>query len=630
MCGIIGGISNLHLDFIQPSLQSIAHRGPDSNGIYYDKNIALGHTRLSIQDLSDNGKQPMISDDGRYVLIFNGEIYNHFEIREDLVDKHFFKSTSDTETLLYLLIEEGVESLNRLNGVFAFAFYDIATQDLFIARDNFGVKPLYYYKDADTFLFGSELKSFLFHPEFDREVDVKALSRYLTYLYSPTEDTPFKSVKRLEPGHYIKLNVKTPEEYSVVKYYDIPFSSGYSQKAEKDLLLELESKLLVAVERQMLSDVPVGFFLSGGVDSSALVAMARKLYPDRKLQCFTLDLGGENRYEGFSDDLHFAKKAADYFNADLEIVRADINIVADFDKMIYHLDEPLADPASLHVYNISKKAREMGYKVLIGGTAGDDLFSGYRRHQALVYEKYLEWLPPTVRQFFERLIGNFNVKNAEVRRLKKFFAGSELGRVERMKNYYSWLPWNITKNLFSIQAKSELENFIPADIFHRLLKNIPADCPDLNKMLYWELKTYLVNNNLIYSDKMSMAVGVEVRVPFLDKDLVEFSTSIPVNLKMKGTTTKYLLKKVMEKYLPHDVIYRPKAGFGAPVRKWICEDLDETINAYLSPERIRERGIFNDTAVCQLIEDNKSGKIDASYPIWCLLAIESWMRQFKD
>jgi asparagine synthase (glutamine-hydrolysing) len=630
MCGIVGIISNQSQQKINLSLDKIDHRGPDSHGIYSYENLSLGHRRLSIIDLSENGHQPMISNCGNFVLIFNGEIYNHLDVRAKLEPKYTFKSHSDTETLLYGFIEFGEKVLNMLNGIFAFSILNKSTNELFIARDQFGIKPLYYYADEKLFWFSSEIKSIL-PIQFNKEIAVESLENYLTFLYSPAEKTPFKHVLKLLPGHFITLKIDNPQSFKIYNYYDIPFDGKVSNKTEQQLIDELENLLLKAVDRQLLADVPVGFFLSGGLDSSAIVAMAKKLHPNKKFNCYTINTNdGEDMAEGFTNDLHYARLVAKHLDVNLIEVESTVDIVKDFDQMIYHLDEPQADPAPLSVLQICSQARKEGQIVLLGGTAGDDLFSGYRRHQALRMEKYINYVPLFLRKIIRTTVHLFPANKALFRRARKLTNNIHLSQQERLVGYFSWLDKDIVDNLFAQKQQQKIQSFHPLRVLKNYLKNIPQEKDLLNQMLYLEMKFFLVDHNLNYTDKMSMATGVEVRVPFLDKELVEFSTTIPTHLKLNGMTTKYLLKKVMEKYLPHDVIYRPKSGFGAPVREWITKDMDETIQNYLSKENVEKRGIFNHTEIQKLIEANKQGKVDASYTIWALLSIESWMRQFID
>jgi asparagine synthase (glutamine-hydrolysing) len=625
MCGIVGiiGIDNKPESSV---LDSLIHRGPDSHCDFFNPKIYLGHTRLSIQDLSEQGHQPMLSPDKSHVIVFNGEVYNHRELREEYLSDVPFKGHSDTETILYGYIKYGESFIKKLNGIFALCIYNISTGEVIIARDYFGVKPLYYYLKDNNFYFASEIKALLSLP-FDRELDIQTISNYLYFLYSPGANTPFQNVKKLLPGHWIKFNVKTLDHFILEKYYELPFDGEYfNDYTESQLVSSLDEKLSAAVERQMLSDVPVGFFLSGGLDSSTVVAMARKYYPDRQLECYTIDTGGT--MEGFADDLKYAKRCAQHLNVHLNVIKADIDILQDFDNMIWHLDEPQADAAPLNVLNICKAARENNDVVLLGGTAGDDLFSGYRRHQALNYEKYFSLLPSSVWALASKASSQLRVNHPSIRRAQKLLKDAGRVKLTRMAGYYSWLNEERVQSLFLPEKRLQLKQNLYNDLLINSLLNIPDEKESLNQMLYWELKYFLADHNLNYTDKMSMAVGVEVRVPFLDKDLVDFSTKIPVHFKMKGSETKYILKKAMEPYLPKDIIYRPKTGFGAPVREWITKDLRPMIDERLSKKNIEKWGIFEHSAIQQLVDDNQRGKIDASYSIWALLAIQSWLEQF--
>jgi len=635
MCGIAGiinkndTISDELMNLIQ---ESIAHRGPDSQSRYVENHVGLIHNRLAILDLSVNGNQPMLDKSGNYVLVFNGEIYNHLEIRKDLLSKGYtFRGFSDTETLLYGYIEYGKEILNKLNGIFAFCIYDKQNQKLFLARDQMGVKPLYYYLKDDVFLFGSELKSIVCFEKVDKEIDNRALMNYITFLWSPGEMTPFKHINKLLPGHYLTVNTSTLKS-DIKQFYDIPFNGNRMEvKNEQALTFLTEQKLFDALERQMMSDVPVGFFVSGGIDSTLIAAITQQIFPSQKINAFTID-SGENamKKEGFSDDLFYAKLISKKLDFKLNIIEAKLDILTDFDKMIWHLDEPQADVAPLNVYHIAKGARENGIKVLLGGAGGDDLFSGYRRHQVLNLEKWINLIPHSLVNLFKKYADNIETHRPFNRRLKKLSADIDKTPLDRMTGYFSWLPQQTVKNLFSKELLAQINDYNPLENLSDLIKNIPNEKSLLNQMLYLEMKSFLVDHNMNYNDKMSMAVGVESRVPFLDMDLVNFSTQIPTEYKMHGTTTKYILKKVAEKYLPKELIYRPKAGFAGPVRQWITQDMNELIAERLSETKIKERGIFNPKEVTKLIKDNKQGKIDASFTIWSLLAIESWMTQFKD
>lgn len=628
MCGIIGGIYKESFESNE-LLQTISHRGPDNIGFYKKDNIFLGHTRLAIQDLSENGNQPMISSDKKYIIVFNGEVYNHQEIREKYLQGNQFNSTGDTETVLHAYIKFGESCLDLFNGIFAFAVYCVSTNQVFIARDQFGVKPLYLYLDDNKFLFGSELKSFLVL-NIDRTINYQAICNYLIYLWSPGEMTPFKKVIKLLPGNYLKFNATEYSNITPTQYFLNAPKGSFFNLTEEKLIDELDKLLNKAVERQMLADVPVGFFLSGGLDSTLLVAIAKKLYPDRIFPCFTIDVSGwESGTDGFTDDLIYAKKAAEFLNVNLSIVKADIDIVRDFDKMIWHLDEPQADAAPLNVLNIASLARQKGIKVLIGGAAGDDIFSGYRRHIAIEHESILEKIPKPLKGILQYFVSLLPSGSPFLRRLKKIVKHLDKSQQERLIGYFEWIDVSVVKELLCKKHQSELDDYDHHKYFKLLLKQLEDEESLLQKMLYLELKTFLVDHNLNYTDKLSMAVGVEARVPYLDKDLVSFAQKIPPSLKYKNGQTKYILKKVAERYLPNEIIYRPKTGFGAPVRKWIIEDMSAMMKDRLSKENLELYGVFDYDKVWELINKNKSGEIDASYTIWAILAVSSWVKQFS-
>ncbi|MDZ7691006.1 MAG: asparagine synthase C-terminal domain-containing protein [Balneolaceae bacterium] len=393
---------------------------------------------------------------------------------------------------------------------------------------------------------------------------------------------------------------------------------------------ELDHILRESVERQLLSDVPLGFFLSGGLDSSLLVGITRDLHPNTKFDCFTIASNMDNSGEGFEDDLPYARNVASYLDVDLHVLPADHKISEQFDHMIWHLDEPQADPAPINVYNISKGAREQGIKVLLGGTAGDDLFSGYRRHQALKYDQYVEAMPVTLRKVLKKGIHKLSGNKPWLRRLQKLSRDWDKPMEKRMLGYFNWLPDD--EYVFSLFENEILNGARPSSVysfFDKILREQSPNLSSLDRLLYLEMKTFLVDHNLNYTDKMSMAAGVEARVPYLDKELVSFAGKIPTKYKLRGNETKYILKKVAEKYLPHDVIYRSKTGFGAPIRDWLKNDLKPFVNQRLNKEHLKKQGIFDPNAVQEMISKNDSGEFDFSYTIWSMLAIQSWLKQFK-
>lgn len=631
MCGI-AGIVSASIPSAIDSRSTIRHRGPDGDGLFSAPGIQLAHTRLAILDLSPNGSQPMQTANGRYVIVFNGEIYNHQSLRAELKGQYTFRSSSDTETLLYGFAAYGTAVFRKLNGIFACAIFDTVKRELVLVRDQFGVKPLYYYHKDGLLVFSSELKTIAAYPGIDKSIDYPALVNYLHFLYSPGTQTPFAHVSKLLPGHFMQIAVDQPESIQIRQYYDLPFRGTYSEQSESQLLEELDECLFTAVKRQLQSDVPLGFFLSGGLDSSLVMAMAKRAYPKERLTGYTIRTASQNgKFEGFENDLPYARRVAAHLNVELVEVDADADIVRDFDRMIYHLDEPQADTAPFNVLNICRQARKNGHTVLLGGTAGDDVFSGYRRHQALSMEPFLNKIPPVLGRLLNRTVSLGANGVPLLRRLQKLTAGMGQPQQVRMADYFARLPISTNHKLFETALGKSLSGHHPSQQLLNALNRIPDEKNLLNQLLFWELSYFLPDHNLNYTDKMSMAVGVEARVPFLDSGLVEFSTKLPPSLKMRGTTTKYLLRKVAERYLPNAVVYRPKTGFGTPLRDWLCSgQLNGMLKKYLSEESLRQRGIFDPVAVHQLIQDNQNGKLDATYSIWGLMAIESWFRQFVD
>lgn len=632
MCGI-GGYSfssktPLAENILFEILSKIKHRGPDDNGIYEDRNnkVGLAHARLAIQDLSSLGHQPMISKDGQIVLVFNGEIYNFRELRSDLLAKGVnFKSDSDTEVLLNLYITEGKDMLYKLNGIFAFALWDQRSQSLFLARDNFGIKPLYYGLFNDCFFFSSELKALVPFIENINNLNFESIQSYLTFLYCPGKGTPIKSINKLLPGHAMLIHKGKIK--SSWKWYHQPFFQKKKKKINKEEAIKgVRNYLRNAVTRQMVADVPVGAFLSGGLDSSAIVSFAREQNKD--IKCFTIEVQGENERD-IADDLHYARSVAKHLNVSLDVVQiSSIKMAKDIEFMVKTLDEPIADPAALSVLYISRLAREQGIKVLLSGAGGDDLFTGYRRHYAWMIEHWWNWLPFKARKVLSNVSSKLNQNNILSRRITKLFSGAYLERDERLINYFRWTKRDDLERLYSLEFRSAIKNSNPASEMLKFLKDLPTNTSKLDRMLALEQQFFLPDHNLIYTDRMSMAVGVEVRVPFLDKELVEFAYNIPDQFKQKGGEGKWILKKALEGYLPRDVIYRPKTGFGAPIRRWMRNELRQLLGDTLSFECLRSRGLFDPTAVWKLIADNDKGKIDASYTLFSLLCIEIWCKNY--
>jgi asparagine synthase (glutamine-hydrolysing) len=630
MCGLAGFSGRFSESALREAGERIAHRGPDDSGVYLnDRGIGLAFRRLSIIDLSPLGAQPMASPDGAVVIVFNGEIYNFRELRDDLQRRGVtFRGHSDTEVLLHLYLAEGEGMLSRLNGIFAFAIWDGRDRSLFIARDALGVKPLYYATTDRGVAFASEIKALLSLVPEVRALDPVALHRYVTFLWCPGEGTPLKGVRKLLPGQALRVREGRIERSW--SWYQPPVvrSEGKGALEESEAVSGTADHLRRAVQRQMVADVPVGSFLSGGLDSSAIVTFAREVAPE--IQCFTIASVGEQD-SGFTDDLPYARRVAQHLGVRLEVVTVDaLGMADDLEQMIWQLDEPLADPAPLNVLYISQLARRHGVKVLLSGAGGDDLFSGYRRHVAVEYEQYWRWLPQGVRAGLEQLTGGLDQRSGPARRLGKLFNGAGLAGDARLVNYFRWIRDAELRSLYAPEFGSAANVEAADRPMLDLLETLPAGAGPLERMLALEQRFFLPDHNLTYTDKMSMAAGVEVRVPFLDLELVDFAARIPARLKQRGTVGKWVLKQAMEPFLPADIIHRPKTGFGAPLRRWIGGGLRPLMADLLSPTSLKARGLFAPAAVQRLIDRNARGEVDAAYTLLSLMSIEIWCRKFLD
>jgi asparagine synthase (glutamine-hydrolysing) len=631
MCGISGFQGDFDPGLLDRMNSILAHRGPDDAGAYYDptSRTGLAHRRLSIIDLSSAGAQPMWDATHTCAITFNGEIYNYRELRQGLVEDGFqFHSQTDTEILLSLYLRDGHEMLKVLNGIFAFAIFDTRDKSLLLARDGFGVKPVYYTQTPKGFLFASELKALLLEPTVSRDLSAKAIHYYLSYLWAPAPWTMLEHVKKLEPGH--AMVVRDGAITRTWKFYDIPCLSGDDAISETEAVIEVRRTLDKAVERQMVADVPVGAFLSGGLDSSSICAIARKYTTEgQKLQCFTIDPQGTSD-EGFASDLPYSRQMADYLGVDLHVINVALDLIDNLKKMIYHLDEPQADPAAINVLFISSLARDHGIKVLLSGTGSDDIFAGYRRHYALVLEHYWAWLPLSVRRAIRYYSAKLDARLPGLRRLSKAFKFADMDKEARIAGYFHWLDPAIQNGLYSASMKESLRDEPFSEPLMKSLSELGPDTPSLHQMLYLDAKHFLVDHNLNYTDKMSMAVGVETRVPFLDPDLVALAAKLPPRMKQHGRIGKYILRKAMANDLPPAILKRPKTGFGVPLRGWMGHGLHELVNDTLNKESLKRRGLFDPNSVWRLIEMNRAGRIDAAYSIFSLICIEMWCRIFID
>jgi asparagine synthase (glutamine-hydrolysing) len=590
--------------------------------------VALAQTRLAIQDLGITATQPMTDPAGRATIVFSGEIYNFKELRDQLASGYAFRSTGDTEVVLAAYMRWGDDMLGKLNGIFALAIYDHHQRSILLARDGLGVKPLYCVQTKSHFAFASELKALLQVPDFDRSLDLQGLSQYLTYLYSPGERTAFISVRKFPPGHAVRIvDGRKIREWC---FYKLSYGQEHLPFTVTGAADELRQRLDTAIGRQMVSDAPIGAFLSGGLDSSAICALAQRRLGSRQLDCFTIDVcSSAGAKEGFVDDMPYARLAAKALGVSLHVAEVAQDKLVDLEKLVWHLDEPQADPAALNNFYICQHAREQGIKVLLSGAGADDILTGYRRHQALAFEQYWQWLPAFTKQSLANLSRYTRQATPLGRRLHKAFRQAALSPQERMVGYFQWLDQPRLQALWSKEIKAAGILPDPSAPLNAALRALPAGVPALNQMLSLE-RFFLTDHNLNYTDKMSMAAGVEVRVPFLDRDMIDFATRLPVDYKQHGRVGKWIFRKSMEGILPPELIHRPKTGFGIPLRGWMMAKDNRLEADYLSRASLTRRGLFDPDGVHQLILDNRSGQIDASYVILALACIEIWCRQFVD
>jgi asparagine synthase (glutamine-hydrolysing) len=627
MCGIAGFSGRPAAEVSDAVLERIGHRGPDGRGRYGSAcgSVSLFHTRLAILDPTPDGAQPMAAADGQVVITFNGEIYNFRELRAGLQTRGYvFCTRSDTEVLLALYLEHGTALLEKLNGIYTFAIWDARSKSLFVARDGMGVKPLYFSESGGAFAFGSEIKALLCFPWVPRALDPQAVAHYVRYMWCPAPRTPLADVHKLEPG--TALIVREGRIVKRWRHYELPAPGPDMAPSITDWTGEVRRVLAKAVERQMVSDAPLGAFLSGGLDSSAIVAYARQ-HATGRLQCFTIDFGEKlAKEEGFERDLPYAERVARHLDVDLQVVRVDSGMAGELARMVWQLDEPQADFAALNVLFISQLARQHGIKVLLSGAGGDDLFTGYRRHRALGLDGIWDRMPEMVRGFLGAIGRRLPGGPPLLRRLAKLLTAANSEGDGRLASYFDWAPSETVRNLFVTEVGRTLTEEPLLDD----LRNMPATATSLQRMLLLEQRYFLADHNLNYTDKMSMAAGVEGRVPFLDPDMVELAARIPDQYRQHGAESKWILKKAMEGILPNEVIYRQKMGFGVPLRVWLRGPLKTMQYELLSTERLRKRGLFDPAAVSRLMADNETGRADYAYSILSLMCVELWCRWFID
>ncbi len=619
ICGIIEFNNIVERPILEKMLDTLIHRGPDDSGIYINKNIGLGHRRLSIIDL-EFGKQPMTDNENYLTLIYNGEIYNFFEIKEILFKKgHKFKTQSDAEVLLYAYKEWGIDCLNYINGMFAFAIWDEKKNQLFIARDQIGIKPLFYYYDKDRFVFASELKTILQHPNIERKINLSALSDYISYQCIPAPETMFQLIKKLEPAHYLIIK---DNQINIKKYWEVNFNKKI-KISEIEAIDETFNYFKYIVKQHLISDVPIGLFLSGGIDST-LVTTAVKEITSKEIKTFSIGFD----YEPISELKYsrFVAKTLETEHTEIILKPEVLNILP---KLIEHYGEPFADSSAIPTYYISNETKKY-VKVAIAGDGGDELFAGYEVFGQLNLIKNFNPLL-TLFQPFIKSIKNIYGKKDSKRKIAKLLRFLTIISSNKNKiypllrcTYYNELKENLFNEKFKrrINIINSYQKYL--DIFNK------TNTKDfIEKMLEIDLKFTLPHLLLTKVDIASMANSLEVRVPFLDKRFVEFSASLPVETKIQKNTGKYILKKILKKYFPDDFIYRKKMGFSIPLNKWMCEEMKDYIKDILFSDTKINSTFFNEKYIEKLYKEHINKKEDNSATIWMLIILKLWINRFK-
>ena len=625
MCGICGYINfkannkTLNKDILAKMVATLKHRGPDEKGCYLKGKAALGHRRLSIIDLT-TGQQPMSIGNGRFTVAYNGEVYNFPQIREDLEKKNIqFKTKSDTEVILKSYSLHGKDCLKLFNGMFAFAIWDSVAEELFLARDRFGQKPLYYTLQNGFFIFASEIKAILQHPMVRKEIDPISLSKYLAYDYTPNPRSIFKEIYKLEPAHCLFANKETIKKE---KYWDINNKSievPGNIKLIKEHLIEL---LRESVRKRLISDVPLGVFLSGGIDSSAIVAMMAGLMKPKDIKTFTIGF----KAKGF-DESKDARLIADYFNTTHhEKILEPKHMLDALEEVTNVLDEPFNDSSIIPTYLVSKFARRH-VKTVLGGDGGDELFLGYpsfKGHKyAWLYDNLPQFGKNSIKSIAKLLPASTGYMNIQ------FLANKVLRGLDyddeaiRCQVWLGIFPPNEQKDILK---HLEAQLIDEKNMYSESLKYFgsTAGKTPLQKISYLYLKTYLVGDILTKVDRASMANSLEVRAPFLDPDLAEFAYALREDIKLHGLTTKYILKKSLQPYLPKSIFNKTKHGFAVPVGKWFREDLKGVVVDMFEESKIKKQDIFNYKKINKILNEHISGKRDRHRELWSLFMFQKW------
>jgi asparagine synthase (glutamine-hydrolysing) len=625
MCGITGyvafkGSKTIDHEVLGKMVNIIFHRGPDESGMDIRSSVAMGMRRLSIIDLS-GGSQPIYNEDRSVWTVFNGEIYNFHEVRKALQSKgHIFKTNTDTEVIVHGYEEYGSGFLKHLNGMFAIAVHDTVKNKLLLARDHIGIKPLYYTFNNNRIIFGSEIKSILVSRKVDTELDVDALGEFMSWEYVPGRATLIKEIRKLEPGYFIEIDLNNPV-CEPKMYWDIPFFEERNDHSTMNQWLEkIDWQLKKSTQMQLISDVPLGAFLSGGVDSSLIVSAMGEA------KTFSI---------GFDDptynELKWARRVADHLhlNHKDEIIKPDVLDM--FEHLMFFLDDPIGDFSIFPTYLVSRLARKH-VTVALSGDGGDELFGGYETYLAQYKARIFNKIPYFIRKgIIERGINSLKPtakKKGLINKAKRFIEGASYDDQLSHARWRIFVGEELRKNLFSDDSLNKIVS-PPAQHIEQLFKQA-GNRGDLNRSLYVDVKSYLCDNILTKVDRMSMAVSLEARVPYLDPDLVSLAFQVPEKFKVTSKDTKIILKKLASKYVPHECVYRAKEGFSIPIKNWLVNEFKPLMEDLLDNNKIKREGIFNTNTVEKLKKEHINGTANHSHILWSLIVFQDWKRRWLE
>lgn len=627
MCGIVGFVNRDGRPADRGTLEAmnhaIVHRGPDDDGFYLSENVGLAMRRLAIIDLA-SGKQPIHNADRTKWIVFNGEIYNYRELRSDLEALgHEFYTKSDTEVIIHLFDEYGVECLQHLRGMFAIAIWDETDKSLFLARDRVGKKPLLYsHQPNGDLIFGSEFAAVLKHPSVSREVDMQAIDSFMSYLCIPAPQTAFKQIRKLEPGHWLRWKAGEIE----LRRYWLPDFSKKIAITEEEAIVETTRILRESTKMRMISEVPLGAFLSGGVDSSVVVALMAQ---ESEKPVKTFSIGFEE--QDFSE-LKYAKRVAEHVGAEYHEFIVRPNALEVLPTLVEHYGEPYADSSAIPTYYVSRETRKH-VTVALNGDGGDESFAGYERHMAMQIAELYRGIPLVLRKALiegpVNLLPSSELKKTRIRDVQRFFNSANEDRAIRYFRWMSTFKPAVKPDIYTAEFASAVDGYEPSHFLDQWFARSNGSGV-LDTTLLTDQMTYLPNDLLVKVDIASMANSLEARSPFLDHKLIEFAASLPEHLKMKRFRTKSLLKKVAERLVPSEVIYRRKMGFGVPVGRWFRAEMKDFVRGVLLSERSLKRGIIKPEAMRRYVDEHTDGRFDHAFQIWSLLMLELWFQRFID